>query len=363
MRTWHREKLGMLDRVSSLLTPEMADDVARSYPQFRPILDHWRLHGRISRLQDMDLGEAPSVFRDFVQFTLGLVAEHPKFDSAATKTPTGSQICHHQQPKELVNLRPASWALCDGDKIARMRTILGIWPSDSPSYEIKQISNEFCLSVASMAIEFLQSLQATKRIELRHITLLEDRTTIAHPEYHARGFIPLCQKNLRLRIERRASLWTNIFLRDSCCFSGKEIVHTGGILVGLEAHHITRLMGPWITEALALTSLGMPPESFTLVIDGEPILEKSSEVFGIVQRDAAWQAALDECYSRQLLPKPSWIERRLHPCYMFEGLPQALSDIVSGNSLVRCNFPTGELWTMETVLGEHEEWSSSEWGI
>ncbi|KAF2677962.1 hypothetical protein K458DRAFT_248300, partial [Lentithecium fluviatile CBS 122367] len=59
-----------------------------------------------------------------------------------------------------------------------------------------------------------------------------------------------------------------------------------------------------------------------------------------VQRDAAWQSALDECYERGYLPTPSWFERRSRLCYKYEGFLEALFDIVNGRSIVHCNFDT-----------------------
>jgi hypothetical protein len=50
-------------------------------------------------------------------------------------------------------------------------------------------------------------------------------------------------------------------------------------------------------EALALPSLGMPEHSFTLILDGSPTPEHTSDIFRtVVQRDAAWQDALNYSY-------------------------------------------------------------------
>jgi hypothetical protein len=40
-------------------------------------------------------------------------------------------------------------------------------------------------------------------------------------------------------------------------------------------------------EALALPSLGMPADSFTLTFDGDLLPEKTTQVFEAVQRDAS----------------------------------------------------------------------------
>ena len=48
----------------------------------------------------------------------------------------------------------------------------------------------------------------------------------------------------------------------------------------------------------------MPQDTnaFTLVLEGEPTPKRSSEVFRqVVQRDAAWQAALDQSFPDETL--------------------------------------------------------------
>jgi hypothetical protein len=57
-----------------------------------------------------------------------------------------------------------------------------------------------------------------------------------------------------------------------------------------------------MVEALALPVLGMPSDAFKMTFTHESIPEKTSEVFNILQRDAAWQTALDLSYTRQILP-------------------------------------------------------------
>lgn len=71
-------------------------------------------------------------------------------------------------------------------------------------------------------------------------------------------------------------------------------------------------LSPWIIEALTLPSLGMPIEAFTLILDGSPTPEKSSEVWKVVQRDAAWQAAFEEAQAiDKSKPIPDyWIENQ-----------------------------------------------------
>jgi hypothetical protein len=87
-------------------------------------------------------------------------------------------------------------------------------------------------------------------------------------------------------------------------------------------------------EASALVSLKMPSSCYTLVLDGSPNIEHTSEVFRVVQRDIAWQSALDACYARRLLPELSWQERRCRKGYIYEGLPDVVRSLSTSSPLI-----------------------------
>lgn len=123
---------------------------------------------------------------------------------------------------------------------------------------------------------------------------------------------------------------------------------------------ISSSFGVRITEALALQSAGMPATSFSLVFDGDGIPDRSAQVFEIVKRDAAWQAALDQWCIQNSVTR-STEERRDHSCYIFEALPQAVGDMIEGRSIVRCNFPIGGSWDVEQVLEQSRVRNYDEW--
>lgn len=128
------------------------------------------------------------------------------------------------------------------------------------------------------------------------------------------------------------------------------------------AWDVTAHVAEWVVEALTLIPAGMPVGSFSMVLDGEPAPGRCSEIFQtMVQRDIAWQSALDECYARELLPTPSFTQRRSNTCYIFEDFPQAMRDIVNNTPLIRCNFDPGDLWDVEKVIEEHCGWPLARW--
>ncbi|EDU41139.1 conserved hypothetical protein [Pyrenophora tritici-repentis Pt-1C-BFP] len=70
----------------------------------------------------------------------------------------------------------------------------------------------------------------------------EDLVAIAHPASHAQGLIPYCQKNPKMRIEKRVDMWRNLLQ------GGATPFHYGARQDDLESK--------------------MPKDVFTLVLDG-----------------------------------------------------------------------------------------------
>jgi hypothetical protein len=191
------------------------------------------------------------------------------------------------------------------------------------------------------------------------MTLLEDHESVAHPKCHALGLIPYCLENPALRVGRRVSLWTNILLANplSPSFEDREMLGDDELLSFL----VTESVALWMVEGSALHSAGMPLKSFTLVLDGEPTPTKTTEVFQIVQRDAAWQLALDPAYKHNLVAT-TFFARRIHRCYHFEAFPEVFRSLVNGTRpWIKCNFETGGLVDIDDILGEHHGWSAEYW--
>jgi hypothetical protein len=206
------------------------------------------------------------------------------------------------------------------------------------------------------------------RDNIRKIILIEDRESIAFPQSHGRGFIDVCRKHRQLKVERFVSLWRNaipVSYKDiSAYLHGDQNFLDHGLLDRhrCDAGFISQGVGTWIMEARALPSLGMPQDSFTLVLDGDPLPDQTSRIFKIIQRDAAWQSALDICYDTGLLPRPSWPDKRIYTAsFIHEEFPEAIGAISTHSSLVRTNFPVGAPYDVEQLLQEHEGWTPEDW--
>ena len=203
-------------------------------------------------------------------------------------------------------------------------------------------------------MSIVQRMPEERMRNLRTIVLDEDFKAVSRPEVHARGLIPFCIKNPQLRIERRIGLFTNLL--------PEGFVWSQGLDTGcrwLFSDMCFRVMIPWIEEALALSSLGMPTHSFSLVIDGST--EEALEIWNLLKYAAATQEA-------RLLDEPVPPSRPLVLKYnSSRDLPanfaKTIRDIVEGTSVIRFDGDVGELWDPEVFLYERRDWNKEQWDM
>lgn len=220
------------------------------------------------------LGEPLSLWADFVHYSLGLMSEDPfvvevvkNMASSLTERSNGN-LCISGAELIRVNLRP--WSIPTKKEVSRFGSmvLLSSWDTD-PSCLIGCFGIVLSFSAASMAIRFLDSIHTNTRGQMRKIVLLEEYESAAHPSSHARGLIPFCQQNPRLRVERVVNLWSTVILGE-CAYAS------------FPKRRIVESVGRWIAEAVALPEYGMPNGSFQLIFDGSTCPEKSLEAIDVV---------------------------------------------------------------------------------
>jgi hypothetical protein len=360
----------MLGRLApKLLTPEMAQTAAERYPAFTPIIQKWTKHEDIHviRQRDATCGEAPSLWAEFVQFLLSILSEHPEFLGEARALTRFWQPEFGCNALEMIAGATDPWAIPENKELEELIATNHV---ETKMYDYFD-HIKYSYSAASSAIRFFKSLPANTRTQLRNVILREDYESVANPECHGKGLVPFCVENPKLHVERFVSLWQNAF--------PVEVIKSGQytIVAAYREMHVpppdwlsddrlvscgvTKSISTWIAETLLLPSLGMPGGSYTLTFDGDPTPEKSAEVFAIVQRDAAWQAALDISYARGSLPQGSWLDRRLRTGYFHDSLPTALRDLSEDGALIRCNFDPGLPHSAEALADEQSGWCLEEW--
>ncbi|OBR10273.1 C6 transcription factor [Colletotrichum higginsianum IMI 349063] len=385
-----RELHGNLDAFVCLLPrrflhEDIQAEITDCYPKYEPVIEMMRTKRDAHRevIPSGPFGETPSTHRSFIRFVLQTLSFYRfRFNDEF------GRLCDNagQSPMDiarLIDYSPAPWAIPTQQEVEEMLWLLygthtfeedasyGLWDNDSnPGL------SKFRYSAVAVAIRFLESVTPAHRAQIRHIKLMEDRESVSNPECHALGLIPFCRENPLLRVERHISLWRNVFLHHTAY---KTFFDRLRFEASLEANEISGAVALWIMEALALGPAGMPSGSFTLVLDGDGDT-RCSEIFQtVVLRDAAWQEAMDECYSRGILPPQPWAKRRQNPrsrgdgpggvayekaanhSYLYEGFPQAIRDIVNGTSVVRCNFDPGEYEDVEQLIETRKTWTLAEW--
>ncbi|KAJ0157998.1 hypothetical protein CTA2_12564 [Colletotrichum tanaceti] len=367
------------------LHEDILAEVADCYPNYEPVLEMMRTKadGRDAIIPAGPYGEAPSTHRGFVRFVLQTLSSYRfRFNDEFGRF-CNSDGEDSMDIARLIDYSPAPWAIPTQQDVEEMVCLLNgthtfeenagyrLWDNDSHSG-----LSRFRYSAVAVAIRFLESLTPAHRAQIRHIKLMEDRESVSNPECHALGLIPFCRENPHLRVERHVSLWRNVFLHHTV---SKTFFDRLRFRTSLEANQISGAVAMWTMEALTLGPAGMPSGSFTLVFDGDGD-PQCSEIFQtIVLRDAAWQEAMDECYSRGILPPQPWAKRRQNPrsrgsgpggqayetaanhSYLYEGFPQAIRDIVKGTSIVRCSFDSGEYEDVEQLIETRKTWTLAEW--
>lgn len=403
LHAWHFEcfikelrnyKLTTLRSLSELpyrhyMTSDLTAKVALRYPQFAPLLqlihneggyrDCWL--GCLEVSICTSYGEASSTFREFLDYLIELLSRDTDFfkvyaDSCDRLSGEPTYSHPDGQPKfsdrasflrsEHLLSKPEPWSIPTEDERARMSTLKGVTSCEGDFW--KRIKWRF--SAASNAIHFFNSISHSTGLGIGKVVLHEDRVSVGYPECHALGLIPFCSQWPKLHIERRVNLWRNLAIGwfcDTQCqhehrFSYLENLHaddeggTSSIRRLADRSWIlyfTASCAKYITEASTLHSYGMPAHSYSLILDGDPAPNHSSQLFELVKANAAWQVAYDKVVTGH--------DRRTGTIYMSEIFPQAISNIIKDKSIIRCNFSTGLMYDPEAVLDQNRHIPGDRW--
>ncbi|CAH0057569.1 unnamed protein product [Clonostachys solani] len=366
---WAFEHFGLL------LTPEVYQTVAQRYPGFTRIMDQMiarpTVRNEFNFLYVSHSGGVPSVVRDASRLLLRTVLRvhgHSRvadliYESWEYQCP--SHRTRLPDPFKVLFLDHEEWAMPSkslAKKLARKLADISKFRGHPPDIDFLRRPGDlrsyhrhlkFRYSAAAAAINFLKQMPRNMRLRLRKVRLLEDQPSLHGASGHGRGLIPFCVENPSLKVERKVSLFGNLLQ-----------VHQG--LPGtIRASGVPGVISTWLVEAWGLPSAGMPPGSFSLVIDGEPDPDRASEIFqAFMQRPAALQTAFDEASARGYFGKTlSFLKRVHHPCYLLEDFPRAM-DLLNNKDdpLITSNFHPGDPWDIEQTVLDRQHWDYVTWG-
>ncbi|CAH0027867.1 unnamed protein product, partial [Clonostachys rhizophaga] len=366
---WAFEHLGIF------LTPEVYETVAQRYPGFTRIMDQMiarpSVINRHNPVYVFDSGAAPSLVEDASQLLLRTILRvhgHSRVADAIYEAWDHHGLTRRSRPSdpfEVLLLDHQEWAMPSkrlAKKLARkLADVSEFWgrppnlsfPDRFLGTRNKSRDCKFRYSAAAAAISFLKQMPRNVRLGLKKLKLLEDQPSAHRAPGHGRGLIPFCVENPSLKVERKVSLFGNLLQ----CYgqSSRKLFHES----------IPCVLSTWLVEALALPSAGMPPGSFSLVIDGEPAPDQASEIFqAFMQRPAALQAAFDEASARGYFGKTlSFLERVFHPCYLLEDFPRAMELLNNkDDTLITSNFHPGDPWDIEQTVLDRQRVDYVTWG-
>jgi hypothetical protein len=374
-----RQSLLINELAPRLLTIDTARALADEFPQFESLLQIWEagegiyvptVGGSANFPINLCWGELRSVWVDFVRCTLGRLAEHPNFNDEAERIvgswkPNlhGERSTTPWDPESsswrynvtaLAAARPHLWAIPDLEVSTNLGLLVQPYPREKTKWQKQWVQELYAHSAASVAIRFLESVPQTVRIQLRHIVLLEDRVTGANSPSHAQGLLSFYRANPRLRIQRVVNVWT-VGITPETIFP----------IEPLRISAITKSLGCWILEALRLEEQGIPEGSFQLILDGNPLLDITSEAFRLMMRGTALYNALDELFNGQILPRPGLLHSSRSRAFAshYASLHGALQKLQNNQcaSWIHCNFEVGAMPDSQSLVKERSGWSVEDW--
>ncbi|KAL6405316.1 uncharacterized protein AUP68_11068 [Ilyonectria robusta] len=121
---------------------------------------------------------------------------------------------------------------------------------------------------------------------------------------------------------------------------------------------------PWLADALEVIDEGMPVGSFSFVLDGEPDLDLSSDLFDkVIHRQVAWKKSLTECIARGLFSHNMSREECCGNAFRIvdDYFPEVIDSLMSGTSTIRSNFNLSQPWDYESLIVKHQEPSRIDW--
>ncbi|EEU44580.1 uncharacterized protein NECHADRAFT_85259 [Fusarium vanettenii 77-13-4] len=219
-------------------------------------------------------------------------------------------------------------------------------------------------SAAATAIRFLQRLPASQRLQIRNLVLHEDHRSVGTPSTHAQGLAPFFKENPRLRVVRRVSVLGCIegSLGNPQKAAQRLQEQKDGRSNPARVFDLLRFpwrLAEWLVDALAVTDVGIPAESFTFILEAGPHADFCTDIFQqAIHRDIAWDRAYKACINRGLIVcRPSQRLRRV----VDQGLEEAMEHLLNQTSFLRSDFNPGHPWNFENLVEETSHLDNLRW--
>ena len=371
----HRRRTSLFMKTSEpdfkmFMTQDILDELARLWPQLIP--PEYSSAGEWDPGRACDiayyLDVAKSEKTKLVDHALSLLSANKDFVAAVERIEYTSSAWENNNPHDvLAPLHLDPWTILTEEDVSETSRDMLLTTARRSQPDLNRF--KFRYSAAAATIKFLHSLPYGIRQHARKVVLLEDEQAVAFPACDMRGAIPFCLENPRLCFERRVNLWRALLPEEHIGLiprvieefrkhreQGTEWPRHGRV----DSAMAVRAFRYWIKEALGLSAAGMPPNRFSLVFDGDPLPERSGDLFGSVLRKAAWQIAVTKCHP----PSSRGEQYELHSrgLFSFSTFPQIVQDIVEGRSFISFNFPVENIWDWNEIYQANKELTVNGWG-
>ncbi|KAJ4182227.1 hypothetical protein NW767_013910 [Fusarium falciforme] len=221
-------------------------------------------------------------------------------------------------------------------------------------------------SAAATAIRFLQRLPTTQRLQIRNLVLYEDHPSVGTPSTHVQGLAPFFKENPRLRVVRRVSVLGCIEGRLGDPNLAAQFLQAEKDGRTEDRRNVDLITFPWrvaewLVDALAVTSVGIPAESFTFILEAGPHADFCTDVFQqAIHRDIAWNRAYNACIDRGLVVRKRGQKGHL---LIDEGLEEAIGHLLNQTSFLRSDFNPGHPWNFENLVEETKHLDYLHWQL
>ena len=347
-------------------TPEIVAKLAQIYPQLLQDFDEWNDNPyQWEYPSDPFWREVPSVRRELINEGVKLLSANPDFLKTLADWKYTKEPDFVRSSLFLTTTEP--WIIPSESLVLEMRKLIRGRPVNAefePKGFWKRIKWRF--SAASASIRFLNSIPNNVRLQIRKMSLNEDHPSIANPECHMLGLIPFCLQNPQMFVERRVDLWRTVVGGDChlSLWSELEALAMGyeerfprrtpadlGYTACLERKTNSRFSA-WIAEASILPAAGISASSFSLIFDGNALLDESFKMLELFKVKVTWQAAMNQWYVKKSI-NSSEDEQRSLIFSNFSTIPQAVNDMIKNKSFIHCNFPVSQTLNVEELVDEN----------
>ncbi|CAG9985271.1 unnamed protein product [Clonostachys byssicola] len=354
LRQLYNQRFEVLSYMRPAISKEIYDETTSRFPLFKPVLDAIKEHHPQDREDSQKFirkvarwGDVPSSTREAVALTCQLALQSMERETIAAVARyrlDHPNLPSHDDPLRILTLDHLPWDIPSKRKLQRLRVSLYRPPRDGFSWapgvrndrgvwrNSKQHTRPYHFSAATVAIQFLRQLSAKQRMRFRNIVLREESKSVAFPACHARGLIPFCQENPRLRIERRVSLFGNV------------LDVPGGLSTAYRfISDMSKALAVWLVEAMDLEPAGMPSNAFSFVLDDDQAPDRAMIAFDkVFHRCLTWQRYMEESYQRGEKNARLFFRLMKNRLYILDGFPRAMEELFRNNGIIRCNFSPGE---------------------